>query len=143
MAQLVSDDGSLTGIEAAQPYFNNAVDYSNYRHDTVYAMLSTKLGIIRKPDNLMESRDISALSPEEMAELDRIINCPAITEHLRLQQVCNGLGREGWSCAEGQMGPDLPLAQRISNVVERGVCEAEIESFRLEDLVLSPVEVTF
>lgn len=143
LAQLISEDGSLAGIEAAQPYFENAVVYSNYRYDVVYSMLDTKLAIIRKPDNWMASRDISGLSSDELAELDRIINCPVITDHLRMQYVCMSARREGSSCANGQMDAESPLAERMSNIVERGVCKAEIESYQPEELILSPVEVTF
>ncbi len=143
LAQLTSEDGSLAGIEAAQPYFENAVVYLNYRYDIVLAMPRVKLEKIVDPRNVLKARDISALSPEELAELIRIIHCPIIHDYVRLNLICMNLGRDGDSCADGAISTGSPLMERLFEMQKNGICLDAFQRSGAEDVLLSPVEVTF
>ncbi len=113
----------LAGIEAATPYFENANFYS--RHDlavlkaVVFAMMTK---VILTPYD-KELVDISALSPEELAETDRVVHCP-LTRLLILNAfTCIDNGVPLVNCSDGIVDSAL-VFDRLMQADARQECPA-------------------
>ena len=66
----------LAGIEAAAPYFKNALYYSRYDQRILETVIFTYLTKVTRDRYSKTPLDIAGLSPEELADMDRVIYCP-------------------------------------------------------------------
>lgn len=131
----------LDTIVATEPYFINAVVYSNYDYDMVAALVSGKAWAITDPVNMMNSRDISALSATELQRLDEVVHCPMIRQFRILRTVCMNRGIQEDQCGNFPAG-QFPILERLYKVNGRGACQAE-GALGQADLAYSPIRIDF
>ena len=131
----------LDRIAGAEPYFTNAIVYSNYSYDALKAVVEAKIPAVADKTAGGKPIDMSALSPEDRAKLDRIVNCPLVVEFRLLGAVCGANGISENDCGGFQGGPDI-LLKRLAEVHDSGSCKRE---FALTDreLGISPAKVDF
>ena len=131
----------LERIAEAQPYFTNAIVYSNYGYRAMVSAVDAKIGAVISPKGTPKARDISALSAAERTRLDQVIHCPLVTEMRLLQAECQAKDVEPHDCGSIIGGPDI-LMRRLQQVEDHGSCAAE-NSFWPWATILAPVAVDF
>lgn len=134
-----SDD--LDRIAEAQPYFTNAIVYSNYGYWALTAAVDAKIGAVISPKGEPKAKDISGLLPDDRAKLDRIIHCPLVTEMRLLQAKCQKDGVNPHDCGSIVGGPRVLLG-RLKQIEAQGSCSAEFGNWPWSTW-LSPVKTDF
>lgn len=92
LAQITLQQGDLDSIARAEPYFHNAIHYSVYGNQQLSNAVRPKWMRVLDQSNIMKAVDISGLTPEQLAELDAIINCPLAMQLSVLRLVCDNDG---------------------------------------------------
>ena len=133
----------LALMERVEPYYINAVVYSNYDPDMVAALVEAKYWSIIDPTNILQSRDISGLGPEERQRLDKVVHCPMLRQMTILNIVCanHGIGLE--QCGGFPASPE-PILTQLRDVVAGGACTFEAELNRdPAALLYTPISIIF
>ncbi len=131
----------LDALAAAEPYYINAVVYSNYDYDMVSALVSAKFWAIIDPANVTQDRDISALTAGELQQLDEVVHCPMIRQFKILKLVCDNHHISEDRCGDFPAG-EFPVVSRLYKINARGACQQEVQR-DLSDLAYSPIAIDF
>jgi hypothetical protein len=131
----------LDRIARVEPYYINAVVYSNYAHSAVKSLIWTKFWAIIDVRNLVNDVDVSGLTPAERARYDEVVYCPLIRQMTILGYVCRNQGISDDQCSGFHVDP-ARVMNRLRAVVAEGSCPAEVERLP-ETLAYSPIEITF
>lgn len=131
----------LDAFAAAEPYFANAIVYSNHDPHWINQSMMFKLGAILAPEDSSKTRDIDDLSPEERARLDAVIHCPLFRQIKIKQAICQsqGIGTDQCFADVLEFGSIL---QRLQQVLDQGACKTEV-GLNGYDLAYSPIKITF
>lgn len=137
----LSGNDRLGPIEEVEPYHTNALHYTNYSHESLSWAVRAKVNVVLNQKNVVEAADISDLSPEELARLDRVVHCPLLAQTRILQVVCADLEIPRETCGTDFLFSDQ-VQNRLAEVVARGarVPEATLE---VQDLLKKPVKMEF
>ena len=92
-------------------------------------------------NNVVEAADISDLSPEELARLDRVVHCPLLAQTRILRVVCADLEIPRETCGTDFLFSDQ-VQNRLAEVVARGACVPEA-TLEVQDLLKKPVKMEF
>ncbi len=131
----------LDMLEQVEPYYINAVVYSNYDADMVAALVFGKYWAIVDPKNVTQSRDMTVLSSAERARLDEVVNCPMMRQLKILMLVCRNQGIDIDKCS-GFPGGTFPIESRLHKVNGDSGCQQEVNR-PMENLAYSPIAITF
>jgi hypothetical protein len=131
----------LDQIAAVEPYYINAVVYSNYAHSAVKSLIWTKFWAIIDVRNLVNDVDVSGLTPAERARYDEVVYCPLIRQMTILGYVCRNQGISDDQCSGFHVDPER-VTRRLRAVVAEGSCKAEVERMP-ETLAYSPITIPF
>lgn len=131
----------LDSIAKAEPYFHNAIYYSRYGTDEFADAARPKLQMVQDQSNLIQAVDISGMTPEQLAKLDEIVNCPLAVQLSILRVVCQNTGTPENQCAEGAATNDV-VWDRLNGRINAGACFKEFKQ-RLEDIYEKPAKVDF
>ncbi|MES2432542.1 MAG: hypothetical protein V4586_01780 [Pseudomonadota bacterium] len=141
LAQITLQQGDLDGIARAEPYFHNAIHYSVYGNQQLSNAVRPKWMRVLDQSNIMKPADISGLTPEQLAKLDAIVNCPLAMQLNILRLVCDNDGTPENQCAEGFVANDV-IWDRLAERMNAGVCP---DTFlpHFEEQYLKPQKVDF
>jgi hypothetical protein len=131
-------DRDLAGIEAAAPYFQNALFYSDYYQNIMEPIIYIYLSKVTKDRYTKIPFDISALSPEELAETDRVIHCPLAKLLVSAAWVCSQRGTPLQSCALG-FPENQTVFDRLMQADKRQECPV-FHAAMNASLITAPVE---
>ena len=134
-------DVSLDMLEQVEPWYINAVVYSNYDADLVAALVFGKYWAIVDPTDVTQTRDMTVLSAAERGRLDEVVNCPMMRQLKILMLVCRNQGIDIDTCS-GFPGGTFPIESRLQKVNSDGGCKQEVER-AMADLAYSPIAITF
>ncbi len=126
-------------IAEAEPYFTNAIVYSNYTYQSLNAAMAGKVWAVTDRVNLMYPTDPEGGTPDQNKRLEEVVYCPLIREVRITKYLCDqrvGTGRECGS--DPLILPDVEVA--LKKVTDRGVCHQEA-TLPIEELAFSPVAV--
>lgn len=128
----------LAGIEAAAPYFHNALYYSNYNQRILETVIYTYLTKVTRDRYSKTPLDISALSPDELAEMDRVVYCPVAKLLVSAALTCTWNEVPLKSCALG-----FPESQEVFDRLMESDKRQECPTFHAgieESVVKAPIE---
>lgn len=131
----------LDQIAAVEPYYINAVVYSNYNHSALKSLVWTKFWAIIDVRNLVNDVDISGLAPEERARYDEVVHCPLIRQMTILAIICRNQGIPDDRCSGFHTDPERVM-NRLRAVVAEGSCPEEVARDPAT-LAYSPIKITF
>jgi hypothetical protein len=132
---------SLDTLEQVEPYYINAVVYSNYRADIVASLASGKYWAIVDPSDITQTRNMTVLSAAERGRLDEVVNCPMMRQLKILMLVCSNQEIDIDTCG-GFSGGTVPIESRLQKVNGDGGCKQEVNR-AMEDLAYSPIAIDF
>ena len=135
------DQVDLDRIASVEPFFTNAIVYSNYSYDAVKAIIWGKYFAVVDPTNNTKVIDMTGLSAEARVKLDRVVNCPLVQQMRILAAVCGAEGINQHDCGGFFGGPDV-LMLRVVELHDSGSCTRE---FALTDgeLAMRPAKIDF
>ncbi|MFC3181008.1 hypothetical protein [Cypionkella sinensis] len=141
LAQITLGSGEFDGIARAEPYFHNAIHYSVYGNQQMANAVRPKWMRVLDQSNIMKATDISALTPEQLAQLDAIVNCPLAMQLNVLRLVCDNDGTPENQCADGYAANEV-IWDRLKDRINSGACP---DTFlpHFEEQYLSPKKVDF
>ena len=141
LAEFTLQQGDLDGIARAEPYFHNAIHYSVYGSQSLSNAVRPKWMRVLDQSNILKAADISGLTPEQLAKLDAIVNCPLAMQLSVLQLVCDNAGTPESQCADGFVANEV-IWDRLTQRVNAGVCP---DTFlpHFEEQYLAPQKVDF
>ena len=141
LAQITLQQGDLDSIARAEPYFHNAIHYSVYGSQSLSNAVRPKWMRVLDQSNILKAADISGLTPEQLAKLDAIVNCPLAMQLSVLQLVCDNAGTPESQCADGFVANEV-IWDRLTQRVNAGVCP---DTFlpHFEEQYLAPQKVDF
>lgn len=131
----------LDRIAQVEPYYINAVVYSNYSHSALKSLVWTKFWAIIDIRNLMKDVDVSGLSPAERAQYDAVVYCPMIRQMTILTIVCRNRGIPDDQCSGLHVEPER-IMDRLRAVVAEGSCPEKVARDPAT-LAYSPIKITF
>jgi hypothetical protein len=120
-------NGRLARIEAAEPYYTNAVVYTDASYDALEAAMEAKGWAIANPENPNLQADLSALSAAELEQLDQTFHCPLAITYRLLLAACKSPGS---GCGIQHPARDA-INARMMSVYDRGACLKEINVYQL------------
>ena len=135
--------GAIDRIDAAEPYFHNAIAYSNFTYSAVESALAPKQWAVVDMQNIMMPSDISALSKAERARLDHVVHCPMIWQMSMLEALCahRSNGDDPEQCSQDRLFQPGAV-MRMRQVVNEGSCISEnvpdIEQFYKQPVKITP-----
>jgi hypothetical protein len=139
LAKLKSDY-STGNLEATDPYFQNAIYYSNYGLAALQDAIDGKTTLIDFRSRLKMTPGKSSPSPEDTAELDQIGVCPLVALVRITDAVCASESMDRKTCLRNASWWLLnPLLEQTK---ARNACQQE-ENAPLESLLKGPVAVDF
>ena len=148
LADLTSRDVPVGKVDLdmmarVEPYYINAVVYSNYDPDMLASLVWGKYWAIMDPTNILKTRDITGLSVADRQRLDEVVHCPMLRQMTIMNVVCHNHGQDLASCSGFPADPEMILNQ-LREVVFQGSCHAEAEINRdPAALAYSPIKITF
>ncbi|WP_426032608.1 hypothetical protein [Cypionkella sp. TWP1-2-1b2] len=131
----------LDSIARAEPYFHNAIHYSLYDVWALSQAVRPKVQIVQDQNNLMRAADISDFTPEQLAKLDEIVNCPLAKQLSFLRMICENRGTPENQCGNGA-ATDNVVWDRLKDRINAGVCEKEF-SEAMQFTYEQPAKVDF
>lgn len=131
----------LDKIARAEPFYINAVVYSNYSHSALKSLVWTKFWAIIDIRNLMNDVDVSGLTTAERAQYDAVVHCPMIRQMTILSIICRNQDIPDDQCSGFHTEPARVL-DRLRAVVAEGSCPQEVARDPAT-LAYSPVQITF
>ena len=137
----LSGNDRLGRIEEVEPYLTNALHYTNYSYKSLSWAVRAKVNVVLNQKNVVEAADISDLSPEALARLDRVVHCPLLAQTRILEVVCADLEIPRETCGTDFLFSDQ-VQNRLAEVVARGACVPEA-TLDLQDLLKKPVKIEF
>jgi hypothetical protein len=141
LASLTLQKDDLDSIARAEPYFHNAIYYARYGVREFSDAVRPKVDMVLDYRNYTHAADISGLTPEQLAKLDEIVNCPLAVQLSILRVVCQNTRTPENQCAEGNATNDV-VWNRLKDRINAGACLKEFRS-GLESIYERPVRVTF
>lgn len=148
LADLTSRDVPFGAVDLdmmarVEPYYINAVVYSNYDPDMLASLVWGKYWAIMDPTNILKTRDISGLSVTDRQRLDEVVHCPMLRQMTIMNVVCQKHGQDLADCSGFPTDPEMILNQ-LRDVVAQGSCHAEAElNSDPAALAYSPINITF
>lgn len=121
LAQLTLQSNDLDSIARAEPYFHNAIYYARYGTTQFADAVRPKVEMVLDYKNYMHAADISGLTPEQLAKLDEIVNCPLAEQLSILGMVCQNTNTPANQCAEGAVTNEVVI-KRLRDRIDSGAC---------------------
>ena len=121
LAQLTLQSNDLDSIARAEPYFHNAIYYGRFGTRQFSDAVRPKVAMVLDYKNYMHAADISGLTPEQLAKLDEIVNCPLAEQLSILGVVCQNTNTPANQCAEGAVTNEVVI-QRLRDRIDAGAC---------------------
>ena len=141
LAGLTLQAQDLDSIAHAEPYFHNAVYYSNYGVYELSESMRPKVHMVQDQSNYMQAQDISRLTPEQLAKLDEIVHCPLAAQLSIAAAVCQNTGTPENQCADGAVDNKVIL-DRLRTRLDTGICSAVLDA-GVRDWYAAPAAVDF
>lgn len=141
LAGLTLNARDLDSIASAEPYFHNAIHYARYGTRQFSDAVRPKVEMVLDPRNYMHAADISGLTPEQLAKLDQIVNCPLLGQLSILGVVCQNTNTPANQCADGAV-TNTVVIQRLRDRIALGACGPALGQ-SLETLYEKPAKVDF
>ena len=132
---------NLDTIAKAEPFYINAVVYSNYDHSAVKSLVWTKFWAIIDIRNLLNTVDVSGLTQAERARYDEVVYCPMIRQMTILGYVCRNQGIPDDQCGGFHVPPEQ-IFDRLRAVIAEGSCPDEVNRDPAA-LAYEPIKITF
>lgn len=141
LAELTLRWQDLDSIARAEPYFHNAIYYARYGIKELSDATRPKIQMVQDQSNLMHATDISGLTPEQLAKLDEIVNCPLAMQLSILAMVCHNTGTAENQCADGAVTNNV-LWGRLQDRINVAAC-TQAFSVPLETIYENPAKIDF
>ena len=141
LAELTLRWQDLDSIARAEPYFHNAIHYARYGVKEFSDATRPKIQMVQDQSNLMHATDISGLTPEQLAKLDEIVNCPLAVQLSILAVVCQNTGTPENQCADGAVTNSV-VWDRLQDRINVAAC-TQAFAVPLEYIYETPAKVDF
>jgi hypothetical protein len=135
-----SHDSEPGTMERVGGYLDNSIYYSNYGQEALQNAVSD---LVAQTDNYAKRNaiaDLPDLTPDEVAEVDRLGRCKVLALTRLALAACSSRGISGDQCLVNAY--KFLLKPMFEDIEARGVCQAEGKA-PLEDLLPGPVPADF
>ncbi|WP_127046157.1 hypothetical protein [Pseudorhodobacter sp. E13] len=132
-------DNTLTGLENAAAFQQNALAYSNHSLQFLSDVLNAQFRSLQFPEEaVLLGFTVESLT-DDPARTDRVLYCPFIRNIRLMEAQCSAAGK-GWNdCVQGQFSPaDIP--QLMAKAANPQACEHE-RNAPIQSLYYKPLSV--